>query len=50
VGGRIDGLTLELPEGWRVVSAPDGFRQTDRLLILEAFEGAVEILVDTQAP
>jgi hypothetical protein len=47
VDGRIEGLTLELPEGWSVASAPDGSVQTGKLLNLGTFEGAVDILVNT---
>jgi hypothetical protein len=47
VDGRIEGLTLELPEGWSVASAPDGSVQTGKLLNLGTFEGTVDILENT---
>jgi len=47
IDGRIDGLTLELPDRWSMISAPDGSVQTGRLLTLGSFEGAVDILFDT---
>jgi hypothetical protein len=47
VDGRIDGLTLELPEGWSVASAPDGSLQSGQLLTLGTFEGAVEIMINS---
>lgn len=39
VDGSIEGLTLELPEGWTYLRGLDGSRQQDRLLTLGSLSG-----------
>ncbi len=46
VDGSIEGLTLDLPEGWLYASGgPDGTRQRGTLLSLGAFSGETELRI-----